>query len=329
MLDVRNLEVTFPSRSGSVFAVRRVSFTVQAGETLGIVGESGSGKTVTAHSLVALNPPCETKGEILFDGRNLLDLTPKEMESVRGRDISIVFQNPMTSLNPLMPIGKQIAEGMIHHQGASKSVAREQTLEMLHLVGIDPCRAGVYPHQLSGGMRQRVMIAIALACRPKLLIADEPTTALDVTTQRQILDLMKDLQHRFHMGLIFITHNLKIIEGLCDRVAVMYAGKIVEEGAVRDVFSSPQHPYTEALLAALPKAGGLRSKPLQAIHGRPPNMHCPPQGCAFWPRCPDAMNICSNREPDDTILEPGVAFTCWKRNKTRLSNAACLCKESI
>jgi len=290
---IKNLTVTFPTLAGPVYAVRDISFTIPDSKTVAIVGESGCGKSVTAHSIVGLNPSCETRGSILFNDADLLKLDEKAMRSVRGRDIAMVFQNPMTSLNPTMRIGKQIAEGIRRHRSANRKQALTQAAEMLKLVGIDPARINHYPHQFSGGMRQRVMIAIALACHPQLLIADEPTTALDVDTQEQILTLIKKLQKQLKMSMIFITHNLKLIEGLCDEVIVMYAGKIVETGTVDKIFSSPIHPYTQALLGAIPKSG----KPLQTIAGQPPDMHTSLAGCPFCPRCPHAMKICQREEP--------------------------------
>ena len=297
--EVKNLKVTFQTRGGPLYAVRDISFTIPDGKTVALVGESGCGKSVTAHSLVGLNPPCKTEGSILFNNRDLLKLDDKAMRSVRGSNIAMIFQNPMTSLNPTMKIGSQIAEGIRRHRGAARKEALLQAKEMLELVGIDPTRINEYPHQFSGGMRQRVMIAIALACHPELLIADEPTTSLDVDTQTQILSLIQKLQKQLKMSMLFITHNLQLINGLCDEVVVMYAGKIVEKGPVAKIFANPIHPYTQALLAAIPQ----KDKPLQAIHGQPPNMHQLPKGCSFCPRCPHKKQICETKEPP--------AF-CWQ-----------------
>lgn len=271
LLEVKDLQVSFDTHAGEVQAVRGVTFDLKKGETLAIVGESGSGKSVTSKALMGLipNPPGRIKnGEIVFEGRDLTKLTEKEMQQVRGKDIAMIFQDPMTSLNPTMTIGNQIMEGLIKHQGMSKADARKVALELIDLVGIPnpEARLKQYPHQFSGGMRQRVVIAMALACNPKLLIADEPTTALDVTIQAQILELMKDIQQKTEAAIIFITHDLGVVANVADRVAVMYAGKVVEIGTVDEIFYNPKHPYTWGLIASMPSLDGSEEE-LYAIPG--------------------------------------------------------------
>ncbi len=291
LLDVRNLTVTFPTARSLVTAVDGVSLQIAPGETLGLVGESGSGKSVTAFAILRLlQPPGRvTGGQILFEGRDLLPLSERQMREVRGARISLIFQEPMTALNPVMRVGDQIAEALTCHGLAGWTEARRQAVELLDAVRIPDAgrRVRDYPHQLSGGMRQRVMIAIALSCRPNLLIADEPTTALDVTIQAQILDLLKKLQAQTGMAMIFITHNLGVVSEIADRVLVMYTGKAVEAGPVAEVFRTPRMPYTMSLLQSLPRLGQARSRGqrLQAIPGNVPNPMAPPTGCAFHPRC--------------------------------------------
>jgi len=290
LLEVKDLQVSFDTHAGEVQAVRGVTFDLKKGETLAIVGESGSGKSVTSKALMGLipNPPGRIKnGEIVFEGRDLTKLTEKEMQQVRGKDIAMIFQDPMTSLNPTMTIGNQIMEGLIKHQGMSKADARKVALELIDLVGIPnpEARLKQYPHQFSGGMRQRVVIAMALACNPKLLIADEPTTALDVTIQAQILELMKDIQQKTEAAIIFITHDLGVVANVADRVAVMYAGKVVEIGTVDEIFYNPKHPYTWGLIASMPSLDGSEEE-LYAIPGTPPDLLKPPKGDAFAPRNP-------------------------------------------
>ncbi|UOQ46926.1 ABC transporter ATP-binding protein [Gracilibacillus caseinilyticus] len=301
ILDVRNLHVTFDTYGGSVKAVRGVNFQLNKGETLAIVGESGSGKSVTTKALMGLvaKPAGRIpEGEILFEGKDLAKLANKEMQKIRGKDISMIFQDPMTSLNPTMKIGKQIMEGLILHQKMSKAAAKNRAIELLELVGIPQPgkRINQYPHQFSGGMRQRVVIAIALACNPKMLICDEPTTALDVTIQAQILELMKDIQKKMDTSIIFITHDLGVVANVADRVAVMYAGKIVETGTVDDVFYNPQHPYTWGLLGSMPTVDSTEEK-LTAIPGTPPDLMHPPKGDAFAARNDYAMQIDLEEEP--------------------------------
>ena len=301
LLEVKDLQVSFDTHAGEVQAVRGVTFDLKKGETLAIVGESGSGKSVTSKALMGLipNPPGRIKnGEIIFDGRDLTKLTEKEMQQVRGKEIAMIFQDPMTSLNPTMTIGNQVMEGLIKHQGMGKADARKVALELIDLVGIPnpEARLKQYPHQFSGGMRQRVVIAMALACNPKLLIADEPTTALDVTIQAQILELMKDIQQKTEAAIIFITHDLGVVANVADRVAVMYAGKVVEIGTVDEIFYNPKHPYTWGLIASMPSLDGSEEE-LYAIPGTPPDLLKPPKGDAFAPRNPQALKIDFEMEP--------------------------------
>ncbi|WP_369900668.1 ABC transporter ATP-binding protein [Bacillus manliponensis] len=301
LLEVKDLQVSFDTHAGEVQAVRGVTFDLKKGETLAIVGESGSGKSVTSKALMGLipNPPGRIKhGEILFEGRDLAKLSEKEMQQVRGKDIAMIFQDPMTSLNPTMTVGNQIMEGLIKHQNMSKADARKVALELLDLVGIPnpDARLKQYPHQFSGGMRQRVVIAMALACNPKLLIADEPTTALDVTIQAQILELMKDIQQKTEAAIIFITHDLGVVANVADRVAVMYAGKVVEIGTVDEIFYNPKHPYTWGLLASMPSLDGGEDE-LYAIPGTPPDLLKPPKGDAFAARNPQALKIDFEMDP--------------------------------
>ncbi|WP_429755919.1 ABC transporter ATP-binding protein [Bacillus sp. S10(2024)] len=301
LLEVKDLQVSFDTHAGEVQAVRGVTFDLKKGETLAIVGESGSGKSVTSKALMDLipKPPGRIKnGEIIFDGRDLTKLSEKEMQQIRGKEIAMIFQDPMTSLNPTMTIGNQIMEGLIKHQGMSKVDARKVALELIDLVGIPnpEARLKQYPHQFSGGMRQRVVIAMALACNPKLLIADEPTTALDVTIQAQILELMKDIQQKTEASIIFITHDLGVVANVADRVAVMYAGKVVEIGTVDEIFYNPKHPYTWGLLASMPSLEGGEEE-LYAIPGTPPDLLKPPKGDAFAARNPQALKIDFEMEP--------------------------------
>jgi len=318
ILEVKDLKVSFHTYAGEVQAVRGVTFNLKKGESLAIVGESGCGKSVTSKAIMRLisTPPGEIKAssQIIFDGKtDIVKLSDKEMESVRGSEMGMIFQDPMTSLNPTMKIGKQIAEGLIKHQGLSKQAARERAIEMLRLVGIPNPEGRVdnYPHQFSGGMRQRVMIAIALACNPKLLIADEPTTALDVTIQAQILDLMRDLQEKTGASIIIITHDLGVVADIAQRVVVMYAGKVVEHGSIDDVFYNPRHPYTWGLLRSVPRLDNDEKQELIPIDGTPPDLIAPPKGCGFAARCPYAMEICMEQDPDMTKLSQGHGAACW------------------
>ena len=302
ILEVKDLHVSFQTYGGDVQAVRGVNFNLYKGETLAIVGESGSGKSVTAQTLMKLipMPPGKiTSGQIIFDGTDIVSKTEKEMEKIRGKEISMIFQDPMTSLNPTMRVGKQIMEVLIKHQNMSKSEAKERAQELLKLVGIPmpEKRVNQYPHEFSGGMRQRAMIAIALAARPKLLIADEPTTALDVTIQAQILELMKELQAKMDTSIIFITHDLGVVANIADRVAVMYAGQIVETGTVDEIFYDPRHPYTWGLLASMPSLENDEEVELHAIPGTPPDLTNPPKGDAFAPRNQYALAIDFEKAP--------------------------------
>ncbi|EGK07779.1 ABC transporter ATP-binding protein [Kroppenstedtia eburnea] len=318
LLEVRDLHVSFKTYNGEVQAVRGVSFDVKKGETVAIVGESGCGKSVTSQSIMRLipQPPGWIKsGEILFDGQDLTKLSEKQMEAIRGKEIAMIFQDPMTSLNPTMTVGKQIMEGLIKHQNLGKAQAKERALEMLRLVGIPSpeSRIDQYPHQFSGGMRQRAMIAIALACAPKLLIADEPTTALDVTIQAQILGLMNDLKEKLETSTILITHDLGVVAETADRVVVMYAGKVIETGTVDEIFYRPRHPYTWGLMGSMPRLDLSREKELTPILGTPPDLLSPPKGCPFASRCKHAMKICKQQMPETTTVQEGGSHqvACW------------------
>jgi oligopeptide/dipeptide ABC transporter ATP-binding protein len=316
LLQVRNLQTSFFTPEGEVRAIDGVSFEIGEGKTLGLVGESGCGKSVTSLSIMRLiqSPPGKiVGGEILYRGRDLLKLNNEEMRKIRGNEISMIFQEPMTSLNPVFTVGNQIGEAIKLHQGLGKKETRAKTIEMLRLVKIaDPeSRVDAYPHQLSGGMRQRVMIAMALSCNPSLLIADEPTTALDVTIQAQILELMKELQQKIGgMALLLITHDLGVVAEQADEVAIMYAGKIVERANTRAIFNHPFHPYTVGLLNSLPGATGQKKKRLDAIPGVVPNPLNLPSGCRFRDRCPRAADPCAQMEPELVENEPGHAVAC-------------------
>ncbi|HEX7138994.1 MAG TPA: ABC transporter ATP-binding protein [Vicinamibacterales bacterium] len=313
LLRVEHLTTVFDTTAGSVAAVDDVSFEIGAGETLGLVGESGSGKSVTALSLMRLvdRPGRIAGGRLFFKGRDLMSLGEREMQGIRGAGIALVFQEPMTALNPVFTIGDQISETLIVHGFAGRREARTRAIELLEAVRIPDAAASVndYPHQLSGGMRQRVMIAIALACKPSLVIADEPTTALDVTIQAQILDLLSEMRTKFGLSILLITHDLGVVAEMADRVAVMYAGRIVETGPVRAILRSPQHPYTRGLLASIP--GGARGQRLKAIEGTVPLLGRLPPGCAFNPRCPDRFDPCTVSPPPDFEVGPGQRAKCF------------------
>ncbi|BAS27354.1 ABC transporter ATP-binding protein [Limnochorda pilosa] len=316
LLELRNLKTYFFTEDGTVPAVDGVSFELKRGGSLGVVGESGCGKSVTALSIMRLIPQPPGKivgGQILFNGEDLAKKKESEMRRIRGNEISMIFQEPMTSLNPVFTVGDQIMEAIILHQKLNKREARERAIEMLKLVGIpDPDRrVDEYPHQMSGGMRQRVMIAMALSCNPKLLIADEPTTALDVTIQAQILDLMRRLRSEVGAAIILITHDLGVVAELVDDVVVMYAGKVVEKTDVRSIYATPQHPYTEGLLESIPKLHEERER-LQTIEGVVPSPYSMPSGCRFHPRCPLARDICKVEEPPLLEVEQGHWAACWK-----------------
>jgi peptide/nickel transport system ATP-binding protein len=315
LLDVSDLSVRFDTDDGRVYAVDRMSFRLARGEVLGIVGESGCGKTVTALSLLRVLPETATiTGRALFGGVDLLQLPAKRLRRIRGREIAFVFQEPMTSLNPVFTVGKQIGEVLRQHLGLSRSAARRRTVELLQLVRIPAAarRVDEYPHQLSGGMRQRVMIAMALACDPKVLIADEPTTALDVTIQAGILDLMRDVRERLGTAIVLITHNLGVVADIADRVVVMYAGRKVEEAPVEDLFAQPQHPYTIGLLGAIPRPlEGDGRRRLQEIPGRVPSLHELPAACAFAPRCPRADEQTRSSVPELRPVRPQHLVACF------------------
>jgi oligopeptide transport system ATP-binding protein len=316
VLEVKDLQVSFSTYGGDVQAVRGVSFDLKRGETLAIVGESGSGKSVTAKSIMRLLPEANTLirgGEILFEGQDILKLSEKRMQGIRGSKIAMVFQDPMTSLDPTMKVGRQITESLKKHLGLSRRRARERAVELLTLVGIPNPKDRIrqYPHQFSGGMRQRVVIAIALSCDPQILIADEPTTALDVTIQAQILELLRELQEQLGMSVILITHDLGVVANTAHRVAVMYAGKVVETGTLREVFYNPQMPYTWGLLSSIPLPTADRSQDLIPIPGSPPDMLDPPKGCPFTPRCPYAMRICAEEMPGYTTFSSEHKAACW------------------
>jgi peptide/nickel transport system ATP-binding protein len=314
LLDVRDLRTSFFTPRGEARAVDGVSFSVDAGRTLGLVGESGCGKTMTALSILRLTPPSGVVvgGEIVFDGRNLLALSDGEMRRVRGNAIAMIFQEPMSSLNPVFTVGNQIAEAVRLHQRLSRRAARDKAIEMLTLVEIPEAERRVddYPHQLSGGMRQRVMIAMALSCHPRLLIADEPTTALDVTIQAQILDLLAGLQRRFGMALILVTHDLGIVAERADEVAIMYAGRIVEHAPVEAIFAHPLHPYTRGLLRSIPKVGAEKARRLEAIPGLVPDLLSLPSGCHFRDRCEYAIERCATVDPSLEQWQPRHAAAC-------------------
>ncbi|KYH35556.1 oligopeptide transport ATP-binding protein OppD [Clostridium tepidiprofundi DSM 19306] len=320
ILEVENLRVSFHTYAGEVQSVRGVSFHLNKGETLAVVGESGCGKTVTSKSLMRLipEPPGEIKegSKILFNGKNVLDMSEKELRELRGADISMIFQDPMTSLNPTMKVGRQIAESLIIHRGMNKSEALKEAVKMLELVGIpNPAkRARQYPHEFSGGMRQRAMIAIALACNPKILIADEPTTALDVTIQAQIMDLIADLQKKLGTAVILVTHDLGVVADVAHRIQVMYAGTIIERGTTDEIFYNPQHPYTWALLQSVPRLGTGNKAELYSLGGTPPDLIKPPVGCPFAARCEYCMDICKEAVPEVTKITDTHSVSCWLKH---------------
>jgi oligopeptide/dipeptide ABC transporter ATP-binding protein len=328
LLDIRDLHTEFRTGAGVVPAVDGISYTVEPGETVAIVGESGSGKTAGALSILRLipDPPGRiTQGEILFAGRDLLRLSDEEIRQIRGGEIGMIFQEPMTSLNPVLTIGRQITETIEQHRGMDRTAAQKRAVELLGMVGIaDPTRRlKQYPHQLSGGMRQRVMIAIALACDPKLIIADEPTTALDVTIQAQILELMKQLTHRLDVALIIITHNLGVVARYANRVNVMYAGRIVESGPAAQIYRDPRHPYTMALLRSVPRLDRPRQARLDPVDGQPPDLTRLDAGCSFRPRCRFAIEACARARPP---LQPAGneahLAACFRSNEIAIEPAA-------
>ena len=320
-LDVKDLRTRFHTPEGTVYAVNGVSFSLKEGETLAVVGESGCGKSVTMMSILKLisTPPGEiVSGVVNYRDRDLLQLSENEMEDIRGKEIAMIFQDPMTSLNPVLTVGRQITETLRTHTPMDAEQSRQRAIKLLEMVGIPDAanRLGNYPHQFSGGMRQRVMIAMALACTPSLLIADEPTTALDVTIQAQIIELVKRLKEDVGMAMIWITHDLGVVAGMADRVIVMYAGFIVEEAQVDDLYDSPLHPYTLALLQALPRADRRREKNLKSIQGVPPNLLSEPRGCPFAPRCEYVQERCINENPLLVEIENKHKAACWVNVKT-------------
>jgi oligopeptide transport system ATP-binding protein len=321
LLKVNDLRTRFHTAEGTVYAVNGVSFELKEGETLAVVGESGCGKSVTMMSLLGLipMPPGEiASGEAMYRNRDMLKLSEPEMEQIRGKEIAMVFQDSMTSLNPVLTIRRQITESLRVHLGMEKDAADERAIELLEQVGIPAAaeRLGNYPHEFSGGMRQRAMIAMALACVPSLLIADEPTTALDVTIQAQIMELVVRLRDRLGMAIIWITHDLGVVAGLAERVVVMYAGFLVEEASVFDVYEDPRHPYTNALLEALPRVDRRRDKHLKTIPGAPPNLLVEPHGCPFAPRCEFVIERCRKENPPLLPILPNHKIACWVDIKT-------------
>jgi oligopeptide transport system ATP-binding protein len=316
LLEVKNLKTQFFTQDGVVKAVDDVSFYVMPGETLGVVGESGSGKSMTGLSIMRLipNPPGKiVNGEVNFNGRDILKMSEEQVRSIRGNDIAMIFQDPMTSLNPVLTINRQISESLQLHMGMNKDQAKKRSIELLKMVGIPNAEARVdqYPHQFSGGMRQRVMIAMALSCNPKLLIADEPTTALDVTIQAQILDLMRNLQTETGTGVIMITHSMGVVAGMADRVQVMYAGHIVETASTEEIFANPRHPYTVGLMKSIPRLDARTKEKLQPIRGLPPDLIDLPDMCPFVPRCNYAREKCEQKNPPLMQVGPGHHSACW------------------
>lgn len=319
LLKIENLQTYFYTDAGTIPAVDGISLEVKHGETVAIVGESGSGKSISALSILRLIPSPPGKivgGRILFDGQDLLSKSEKEMRDIRGNRISMIFQEPMTSLNPVFRVGYQISESLIRHRGMSKKEAQQKAVEMLRITGIPAPekRINDFPHQLSGGMRQRVMIAMALACQPELLIADEPTTALDVTIQAQILELMMELKEQFQTAIIMITHDLAVVAETADRAVVMYCGKVAEESPVDKLLLEPLHPYTEGLLNSIPRLQGQQER-LYMIEGMVPGLHDLPHGCYFHPRCPYVMDICRREQPPMTTQQENRRVACWRHRE--------------
>ena len=317
LLDVNNLQVSFNTYAGEVKAVRGVSFELNEGETLAFVGESGCGKTVTAKAIMRLlqKPFAEIKegSQVIYRGQDVLKMSKKELQNYRGDEVSMIFQDPMTSLNPTMTVGKQIMESLILHRGLDKKAAREEAINMLKLVKIPDAekRVDAYPHEMSGGMRQRVMIAIALSCNPALLIADEPTTALDVTIQAQIMDLLGELKKELNTAIILVTHDLGVVADFADRIQVMYAGQVIERGTVREIFHHAKHPYTWALLSSVPRLDTENKKELYALQGTPPDLINELNHCPFAARCEYCMGICKEAMPEETLVDGTHKVSCW------------------
>jgi oligopeptide transport system ATP-binding protein len=317
ILQVQDLAISYHTYAGEVQAVRGISFDIHKGEAVAIVGESGCGKSVTSKAIMGLiqAPQGEIKpdSKIVYKGKNIIDFSSKELQNYRGEECSIIFQDALSSLNPTMKVGKQIMENLIEHRKLKKSDAKMKAIELLKLVGIPTpeARFGQYPHEFSGGMRQRVMIAIALACNPNLLIADEPTTALDVTIQAQIIELIKDLQKKLNAAIILITHDLGVVADVADKVLVMYAGKIIETGNAEEIFYEAKHPYTKALLNAVPRLDVEEDIELESIQGTPPDLIAPPKGCGFSQRCKHCMKICLERDPYTTEFSKSHTTACW------------------
>ncbi len=330
LLEIKDERLSFFTPAGEVKALNGVSFSMEEGEVLGIVGESGSGKSVTAYSVMGLTayPGKLIGGTIYFNGHQIEKMSEKEMRKIRGNEVSIIFQDPMTSLNPVYTIGNQITEVICLHTGKSKKEAHDRAKELLELVGInEPTkRLKQYPHELSGGMRQRVMIAIALACEPKLLIADEPTTALDVTIQAQILELMQELRQKLGMSIIMITHDLGVVASMCERIAVMYAGHIVEYGTADEIFYEPKHEYTKGLINSIPKLSAQEIERLVPIEGQPVDLLNPPAGCPFAPRCANCMKICLREMPPKTELSDTHYSHCWLLQKEEFEKGETSCE---
>ena len=315
LLQVKDLEVSFFTNAGEVKAVRKISYDLKFGEVIGIVGESGSGKSVSSYALMGIipEPGKVIGGDIIFDGEKILEKTEGDLQKIRGKDVGMIFQDPMTSLNPVFTVGHQIEESLKRHTELNKTERKERIIDLLKLVGINQPekRLKQYPHELSGGMRQRIMIAMSLACNPKLLIADEPTTALDVTIQAQIIELLKELKEKINMSIIFITHDLGVVADICDKIAVMYAGTVVERGSVEEIFYKPQHPYTKGLLKSIPRVDSDEHERLIPIEGNPVDLIFPPAGCAFAPRCESCMKICLENVPPVYMENEGHESACW------------------
>ena len=313
LLRIEDLTIHFPTEEGDVRAVNGVSLSVEAGQTLGLVGETGAGKTTTALGILLLVPePGQVEsGSIIYKDRDIMTMSEKEVQDIRGNEISMIFQDPMTALNPVMTVGDQVAEVILRHQNCTKVEAQQRMIDILGKVGIGPDRASDYPHQFSGGMKQRVVIAIALACNPKLLLADEPTTALDVTIQAQVMRMINDLKREFNTSMILITHDLGIVAESCDQVAIMYAGEIVEYGSLEDIFDHTAHPYTKGLFNSIPSLDKdtERLQPIQGLMPDPANL---PEGCKFHPRCPYAVEACAQQHPGMTELTPGHLCRCLR-----------------